>query len=491
MFRHTFATPAAILIASLLAHSPLGAQLIPIRTIPVASGDQFLTVPSATLGMGGTRIAVDDSLADVWSNPAKGIFIEESAILGAPTFYGISEDGGAGKTFPFTGLLRDGAWFGGASVALQQVDGSGRGRFGPIIDFWPGPITRLSERSARNLYGRVALGRKVGERGWSVGFAASRAGLNAMTGVDLLYAGADRIDQRGSVTDLRAGIFRDGERDRLGFTLIHNHVSMEHEVHYTDIVAWDTITFEPTFEFREELNEDRTRTLGGHFEWDRQVGADGWRIGATLTANHKSHPKIPNYELQNIPRDPGTTWAYEMGFGIGRSRDATAFGIDIAYQPIWTHTWQEADRRMETPRGVLEIGDRTIENRFDFSNVVLRSGVAHRFGMFGLQLGLEARSHAYHLVQDDHVEGTSRDQDEAWTEWTPTLGAHFRLQDIDLRFSTRVTSGTGFPGVDWTRGGDAMVPEAARDFIAAPSGPLTLQDATVMTHQVSIRVPIR
>ena len=388
MSKHAFRARAAILIAvaSLTAFSDLDAQLIPIRTVPVASGDQFVTVPSATLGMAGTAIAVDDSIADVWSNPAKGVFIARSAILGAPTFYGISSDGGAGKTFPFTGLLRDDEWFGGASAALQQVTGGVQG------GFWPGPTPRLSERSARNLYGRVAVGRTLADSDWSVGIAAFRASLDAMTGVDHLYAGADRIDQQGTVTDVRAGVYRDGERDRFGLTLIRHRVSMEHEVHYTDIVAWDTIAFEPVLEFREELNEDRTRTLGGHFEWERRLAAEGWRIGATLTANHKSHPKIPNYEIQNIPRDPGNTWAYGIGFGIGRHRESSTIGIDIAYQPIWSHTWQEAESRIETPGGFLEAGERMIENHFAFSNVVLRTGMAQQFRHFGLQIGLEARS---------------------------------------------------------------------------------------------------
>ena len=481
--------PVAALLALLLAPAPhLGAQLIPIRTVPVASGDQFLTVPSANLGMAGTRIAVDDSIADLWSNPAKGVFIAEPAVLGAPTFFHVSDDGGAAKTFPFTGLLRHGAWFGGASVALQQVS-AGRGG-----GFWRVPPGRLSDRSARNLYGRAAIGRTLGEGGWSFGGAVSRASLEAMTGVDKLYAGADRIDQEGAVTDVRAGLFRDGGRDRFGFTVIHNRVSMQHEVHYTDIVARDSITFEPTFEFREELNQDRTRTLAGHFEWDREIGTEGWRSGATLTVNYKSHPKIPNYELQDIPRDPGNTWAYEIGFGIGRTRESTTFGVDLAYQPIWSHTWQEAESRTETPRGFLDVGDKTIENHFAFSNVVLRSGISQRYERFGFQLGLEARSYAYHLEQEDHVEGTRRDLDEAWTEWTPTLATHFRFQDIDLRWSIRITSGTGFPGIDLIGGDDVQTVEAAApspDFIAAPRGALTLDGATVVTHQVWIRVPIR
>ena len=78
-----------LLLLAILAGTALSAQLIPIRTVPVASGDQFLTVPSGTLGMGGVMIALDDSLADGWVNPAKGVFIGESSFLGAPTFYGI------------------------------------------------------------------------------------------------------------------------------------------------------------------------------------------------------------------------------------------------------------------------------------------------------------------------------------------------------------------------------------------------------------------
>ena len=487
MPRRSVISGLVAVVGCLLVTAPrLNAQLIPIRTVPVASGDQFLTVPAATLGMAGTRIVVDDSIADIWSNPAQGVFINESVFLGAPTFYGVSDEGGAGKTFPFTGLLREGDWFGGASVALQQVSGGLQGRFRGG--------NRLSEQSARNLYGRMAIGRALGDAGWSVGLAISRASLTAMSGVDQLYAGADRIDQEGGVTDLRAGVFRDGERDRVGFTVIHNRVSMEHDVLYIDFVDRDTITFERTLETRHELNEDKTRTLGAHLEWDRQVGEDGWRIGATLTANHKSHPKIPNYDIQRIPRDPGTTWAYEMGFGIGRTRKSTTFGIDLAYQPIWSHTWQEADERLETPRGVLEAGDMTIENHFAFSNVVMRSGIAHQFKRFGFQLGLEARSYEYQLEQDDHLEGRSRLQDEAWTEWTPTFGTHFRFEDIEMQFSTRITSGTGFPGIDRVFPVQEMAAAPAPsspDFIAAPRGALTLQDATVVTHQIWIRVPFR
>ena len=485
----------AISLAALLSihAAPLAAQLVPIRTVPVASGDQFLVLPSTNLGMAGVRFAVNDSLGDPWANPAKGVFIDESSFLGSPTFYGISDNGGSGKTFPLAGLFHGSEWFGGASFALQQVDNSSGNRFSidPFVQ-WIGPARRLSAVSSRNLYASGFVGRRLGSGPWSIGLAASAAHLDAVDGVDLLYAGADRIDQSGTASDLRLGLYRGGERDRLAIVLVNNRISMTHDVMYVD-VTWDDPMQRPVAEARIEINEDKTRTWGGQVSWDRDLTAPGWRIGAAATVNRKSHPKIPNYSIQNIPRDPGTTWAYEAGFGFGRTRGPTTFGIDIAVQPIWSETWQEADEDVMTSDSLLiEAGGRTIENDFFFTNVILRAGLSHQLEDIGLQGGLEVRSYDYTLEQTNHVESSFRDQDESWMEWTPTFGVTFRFSDLELRYAGRLTTGTGRPGIAQVfRGeGDATL-SAAADFIVAPEAPLTLQDASVLTHQLTLRIPIR
>ena len=41
----------------------LSGQLISLKTVPVAAGDQFLIFPSENLAMGGVSIALDDRLA--------------------------------------------------------------------------------------------------------------------------------------------------------------------------------------------------------------------------------------------------------------------------------------------------------------------------------------------------------------------------------------------------------------------------------------------
>ncbi len=457
-----------------LPPSALEAQLIAIRTVPVASGDQFLTAPSATLGMGGVRFAIDDSVADGWSNPAKGVFVTESALLGSPAYYGIyaGADGGGTMTFPLTALMSGSRWFGGVSVALQKV-ANGLG----------------FDESSRNLYGRGYVGSKVGRAGWSVGAAISTARLNAMDGVDLLYSGSGRIDQRGSVTDMRAGAYRTGEGDRIGFTVVHNRVSMAHYVTYFDWMR-DSAGV-PRSIRRDETNEDRTRTWAGQFEWTRRLQAPGWRIGISVSTNYKSHPKIPNYQIQNIPRDPGTTWAHELGLGVARRRGPTTFGIDVALQPIRSHTWQEAEGPVKTAGGTLRAGDKTIENHFDFANVMFRAGASHEFDRVGIQLGIGLRSYEYRLDQQDHVEGTARRQSENWIEWTPSAAVTFGLSDTDIQYATRVTAGTGTPILGSRSRPDRAVPFGGPDFIAAPSGEFWLDGAVVWTHQLWIRVPIR
>jgi hypothetical protein len=267
---------------------------------------------------------------------------------------------------------------------------------------------------------------------------------------------------------------------------------MVHEVTWLDWV-WDPATMRSFTRRRVEANEDETRTWGAHAAWSRDLTTEGWRVGASGTLNYKDHPKIPDYSLQNIPRDPGTTWAYEAAFGFSRTADRTTFALDLALQPIWTETWQVANAQdVAASGGALTVGDRSIENDFFFTNVVIRSGLMHEISGVRGQVGLEIRSYAYQLEQVNHVERSYREQDEAWIEWSPTLGATYSFDALDLRYTGRITTGTGLPGTasDWAFG-PGLESASGGDFVLAPGGPLTLQDARVVTHQLSVRIPVR
>jgi hypothetical protein len=493
MSRSSYNAFVLALILSVSMTSGLSSQLIPIRTVPVASGDQFRLVPSETMGMGGVRYALDDALSDPWANPAKGALLEESLFLTSPTLYSISERGGNGRSFPVAGLFAGAEWFGGASLSLQQIENEEDNRFfiSEAIVCCGSPRT-LSESFGRNLYASGFLGRRLGTGPWSIGAGFSAATLETMDGVELLYASADRVEQSGDIEDFRVGLFRAGDRDRLSLLAVHNRVSMTHDVTFVEWF-WNDVAMTSSTATRLEHNEDKTRTWGAEASWDRTLDAPGWRIGASAAVNRKSHPKIPNYSLQNIPRDPGTTWAYEVGFGFAMSEASSTFGLDVVLQPIWSTTWQEADATdVSASSGRLSVGDRSIENDFFFTNVLVRSGLSHNIGIVGLQTGIEIRSYGYQLDQVNRVNGTFRDQKESWVEWSPTFGSVFEFDALDLRYSARITTGTGRPGVanNFFRE-DASFASVTPDFILAPEGPLTLQDARVLTHQISVVIPIR
>src|SRR5438105_10304959 len=119
-------TKRAVRLSSLLLAlaGPAAAQLISIKTVPIAQGDQFEIFPSNNLGMGSVSIALPDTLLDPFLNPAKGARLGAARFFGAPTAYGISQGAGGGRTLPLAVSAGSGAWFGAFSLALQQVDAS-------------------------------------------------------------------------------------------------------------------------------------------------------------------------------------------------------------------------------------------------------------------------------------------------------------------------------------------------------------------------------
>ena len=490
----TCSMPLTLLVGTtVLWTAPVGseAQVISFKTVPVATGDQFLLLPSERLGMGGVSIALDDMLLDPFLNPAKGALIDESVLLGTPTFYGISNASGAGRSLPVTALFRSEDGFGAISFALQQLESDRRQ---DVIFFasdviWAGPQQRLSESSATNLYVNGTVGRELGESGFSLGAGVSWAGLNALDGVEHLYALSNGIDQSGHQADYRAGLFWDRREQHFEAVLVHNRFNMKHNVSYIDWL-WDPATERTIVTERVETNRDRTRTTGLQLGFSRPITESGWRVGGTWTVNRKTHPKIPNYEIMNIPRDPGISWAYDFGVGIAKSSGPATFGIDVVFEPIWSDTWAEAVADTITIGDeVIRKGDRTIENDFFFTNVNLRLGLAYELEHASFQAGVEVRSYAYSLDQRDHIQDTRRDQEESWMEWSPSLGAKAKLSEFEIGYAGRVTTGSGRPGVQWT--GARAEAALAADFIVAPSGPLTLQDALVITHRLTVSVPIR
>ena len=498
--------PRAILVAC--AFIPLAsgalAQIIPIKTVPVAQADQFDIFPSRNLAMAGVSIAVDDPWLDPFVNPAKGARLDGGLVAGAPVMFSVSDNAGGGRTLPLSVVGSRGSWFGGLSLAIQEIDGARdvvtTPFFGDPVALStvapsPPPPTRRSH-SNRFVYGM--LGAPLGE-GLSLGASLQWAELNAIDGVELLYARSFDVAQFGHIVDARVGLLKDWVNGRsLEAMLLHNRIDMAHDVTYLDFF-WDPDQRQVVPRGRVERNDDRTHTWGAHVEYQQPL-AEGWRGGARLTANVASHPKIPNYEIMNIPRDPGRTHAYNIGFGVGRRYEGTTIGFDAIFEPIRSHTWADAAGPIATAGGdTLAAGARTVENWFRFANGTIRFGLSEEMRLadsvtvMALQLGVSLRTINYDLKQIDHVQGSERAMREQWNEWMPTWGLSVDVPRLTIAYRGSLTTGTGRPAVAGSFGGfrtqDSFA--AGSNVLIAPSGPLSLDGVNIVSHQISISLPIR
>jgi hypothetical protein len=466
------------------------AQVVTPKTVPVLQSGQFDMFPSARAGMGGATIAVDDTLLDPFVNPAKATRIGVSYIFGAPFFHSVSGARGGGRSLPMGGGGSWGAWSATGLFALQQLD-----RAGPTWNL------STSERSAFNQYVAGSIARRL-TPSTSVGLGVQLAALDAIDGVDLLYGGSDRIDQSGGLADFRFGLTKEVGTDRhLEVMLVHARTDMRHDVRFTTW-RWDPLASRNVQEQRTDRNQDRTHIWGLHSEYSRPVGSEGWRLGWLGTVNRLSHPKIPNYVIQNIPRDPGTTHSFNAGVGISRSVAGTSFAADLIYEPMFADTWADAaNDTAVVGGGTIEAGAKTVENNFRFSNIKLRFGAGRDIvirrdssTVFGYQLGLGLHAINYRLQQANHVQRTFRTQREDWIEWSPTLGLRLRSRELDVLYNFSLTCG---PGACLEEGGQVVFVNnpgfdlAAAGIIAAPSGELFMQSGALKVHKLTISVPIR
>lgn len=476
-------------------------QLISLKTAPVATGDQFLMFPSQRLGMGSVSIALDDPYLDPFVNPAKGARSSEAMIFCSPVYYSISEQNGMTRTLPFSGHFGYKHWFSSLSFTLQQMEAARSSLASPAFENY----VRLSDKFDNNTYGYFSLGKRMPGNNSSIAGSVYWAKLNAIEGVDLLYARSSGIKQYGHLMDFRLAYLREIKRRHvLEAVILHNRYDMTHEVDY----GWWERDWDPFLknadympaQARVEKNLDRSRTWGLHLGYVFKPSDEDWHLGGILTGNWKTHPKIPNYELMNIPRDPGHSYAYNIGIGLAKSiEDEAAVGIDFIYEPVWSNTWAETIEPVQTRTGrTLPVGHKSIENHFRFSNGLVRFGFTAEGKEFGIQLGLQIRSIAYRLTQLNYIDESFRKQKENWLEWIPSWGIKIKKRFLQIQYIGRVIVGTGIPGIldsvfrpsggrNWE---DAAFADKGVNFLIAPSGELTLADAHVITHQLIISVPI-
>jgi hypothetical protein len=455
------------------------------RTIPVHQAGQFDIFPSKLGGMAGVSLTLDDTLLDPFVNPAKAIRVRTVVGFTGPAFHEISEGGGTGSTIPVGVLFARREWAGGVLAAGQRLNQV------PTIAADPGRVTPHNE------YYSALLARRIG-RGLTLGVSGYSAQLGGLDGISQLYADNDGVEVSGRLLDLRVGLLKEWKNNRsVEFLLLHGKTDITHDARLM-IRTWDPNARQFTNAPRMDHNDERTRFWGAHAEMVLPLDTVGSRIGVLLTANRATHPKIPNYPLVNIPRDPGLTHAFNLGVGIGKALGATTGAMEIVYEPIWTNTWATTLDPIETDDGtVIPAGGKTIENWFRFSNIKLRLGFNREFAMspdsatsMRFQLGMTLNTNNYSLRQQDNVELTRRDRQFNWTEWGPTFGFGLRIRRFDASYAFQATCGPG--SCEWAHGDDVTVsaPNTPGSVgTAVPiEGPSDFHYGRLITHRFTVTI---
>lgn len=465
-------------------------QVIRVKTIPVAESEQFSFLPSA--GMAGVSIALADTLLDPFVNPAKGSRASASQYFGAPSFFSVSGNSGAGTTFPFGAMWKKGSSFAGFGAAVQQIH---RPTQPPDFGFRLASIETTSSsfapaqpaeaKSFRNKYSFAMLGHTLDSARLSIGASALWAGLDGVDGVEKFYTANDWMRQRGDALDLRVGVLKEWiNGSSLEAVVVRNRFGHSHDVGFTDLF-WDPALRRPMGSQRTEHNAERTNTWGLHLEYERPLADSGWRIGALMTGNRISHPQMPNYEVTNGLGNAGRSTAFNLGMGVSRSHGPVAFGLDAIYEPITSNTW---------------IRD-SVDNRFRFSNATLRAGVSRKFTMMdpnstlSVQLGAELYSVQYVMNQHDRVNNFDRVRKENWLERTRTAGMSFRVPGVEVHYHVSARTGVGRPGVI-ANGNATSPPGFGIDIFPGPRMPpvtnaAALGPVRVTWHQFAISFPQR
>lgn len=486
-----------------LLASELFAQWISIRTVPIIASNQSEFQPSLARGMGNLSIAFDDPLGAHFINPAKASLMNGITLFASPSRNSWSnEDGravfaGGGSSFypgasinsiPFGGFFKSDNYFGGIMVAYQGYAGERSLRnfntIGRPAGFYLLDVKKTDVGNNTYLYG--LFGMSIPNTRLSVAISGSWGKFGAIDGVNLLYPGALDIKQDGEAWEAKFGAVGElADGDRLEFVAGRSIYKAIHEVSYSDFFWFWRDPLITNF-IRTEINKDETKEWLMYARYLRPINGF-WKVGASLSVNWKDHPKIPNYSLANIPRDPGISVAYNIGIGANWSNSKSLWGFEYIYEPIITNTWAEAGEEiLPPPNQNLPPNFKTIENFFSFYNHIIRIGHQwqSKLEWLDFRFGVQLHFYKYNMNQNDNIRRTAREFSTDWLETTASGGLTANLGNIRLMYTLQLVFGNGMVG---TVSSFTTFADGARtsDFLPAPSANLVVDKITLVTQQLT------
>jgi len=456
-----------IALAAPLATAP--AQLVSVKTVPIAEGDQFAFLPSTNAGMLAT-VAVYDSALDPFRNPAAAARLRNGFLFASPALYAMNHSAGQGSTLPVGALLKSGRTFGGFSLAVQSIgpdhngDIFGEGDIALATSTVPGTAP---QRDKTNRYAFAMLGQTLRPT-LSIAASATYSHLGGIDGTELLYAGSAGVQQAGDLADVRVGLLQQWNRDRsLEVVALRDRFSMSHDISFVDR-TWDPTTRSTKTTPRTEHDADASQSYGAQLQYRQAIADSGWHAGGVLLANRTRYSKAPTMGSMDVSREPLSSTAFNAGLGLSRTRGRNTAGVDALYEPIFGRTSQTG-----APN----------DDRYRFNNAILRGGVSHRIPMktpgseIRFMAGMQLRAVHYGLDQTDST-GAVRHSAEHWNEWVHAGSMSLIAPSWEMHWLLKVRSGTGRPG---TTGFNGLTGTQTTGLVPIRT----------LTEQVTITVPIR
>ncbi len=425
------------LILTSASPAVVGAQVVPLRTVPLPAGEQFLVVPSRNLGMAGASLALDDPWQDPFVNPALGARNEALRIFALPTFYGADGQAGGGASLPVAFLARRGRIFGGGGFAYQAADDPNANYYSWQLTGPGAPPPDLGPPSNRYAYG--LLGWTLGDGRTSIGAAVSGAQLEEISAVERLYEGRTWLAEGGQTRDYRVGVLRELARGgSVEAVLLNSRIDMRYDV---GRVAWfyDPVSHLSQTRNWTDRNLDRSSTWGAYFRYLTGRDTAGYRTGYSFTVNRKGYPSLPNYDVAPVPRDPGESWAFSAAIASSRTWGKRTATFEAALEPAWSHTWAMTPTQLDSMGSVVPPA-RTSENWFRFINAHALAGLERRTDWGVWQLGLRLDEIHYSLERQNYQTGLGTNGSDGWFEYSPTWGLMLRAGRAEIRYAGHFVS---------------------------------------------------
>jgi hypothetical protein len=323
----------------------------------------------------------------------------------------------------------------------------------------------------------VAAAVKLPGTGLSLGAGISMTHIHGLDGIQFLYPDVQSLQVSGSEFTYRFGITQLME-DSSKLSVLGGRMLYETFQHasYTGAPSVD--------------NQDKNHIWFMQAQY-RIPLTDGISVGLLAVGNWKEHPKIPDYPITGIPRDPGTTTAYNFGTGIAwRQQSSTTLALEYLIEPIASKTWVEAAQDQMANGRVIHAGEVTQRNNYTFVNHLVRFGVEIQpTSWLVVRGGTSLHYYSYDYEFINLISNTEQHADPQleWTEIDISGGITASFGPLELGYQFNMLTGAGILNPTEWRWGPISPLRSSSDFFLPPSSRVQLQPVPAFTHQVSTR----